>query len=86
MLSRLGSTCWPYPQMKTFNQALDLFLSMPAPKYEAKKTRGHIHSDLVANMSAGLRRFLLAIMTNHVVHVEWNSGKKAVLTAALEDI
>ena len=76
--SRLGSMCRAYPQMKTLDHTLDLFLSMPPPKRGAKKTRGQICSGLVAIMLARLRRFLLAITTNRMVHVEWNIEKKAV--------
>ena len=86
MLSRLGSRCRAYPQMKTFDQTLDLFLSMAPPKRGEKKTRGQIHSALVAIMSARPRTFLLAITTNRMVHVEWNSGKKAAFTAVPEDL
>ena len=86
MLSRLGSRCRAYPQMKTFDQTLDLFLSMAPPKRGEKKTRGQIRSGLVAIMSSGLRRFLLAITTNRMVHVEWNSGKNAACTAVPEDL
>ena len=71
MLSHLGSRCRAYPQMKTFDQTLDLFLSMAPPKRGEKKTRGQIRSGLVAIMS---------------VHVEWNSGKKAAFTAVPEDL
>ena len=85
MLSRLGSRCRAYPQMKTFDQTLDLFLSMAPPKRGEKKTRGQICSGLVAIMSSRLRRLLLAITTNRMVHVEWNSGKKAAFTAVPED-
>ena len=84
MLSRLGSKCRTCPQMKTFNQTLDLFLSMPPPRRGA--TRGQIDTGLVAMMFARLRTFLLAIMTNHMVHVEWNSGKKAAFNPVPEDI
>ena len=70
--------------MKTFDQTLDLFLSMAPPKRGEKKTRGQIRSGLVATMSSRLRRFLLAITTNRMVHVEWNSGKKAACTAVPE--
>ena len=54
MLSRLGSRCRAYPQMKTFDQTLDLFLSMAPPKRGEKKTRGQIRSGLVAIMSSRL--------------------------------
>ena len=84
MLSRLGSRCHAYPQMKTFDQTLDLFFSMAPPKRGEKKTRGQIRSGLVAIMSSRLRRFLLAITTNRMVNVEWNSGKKAAFTAVPE--
>ena len=73
MLSRLGSRGRAYPQMKSFHQTLDVFLSMAPPKRGEKKTRGQIRSGLVAIMSSRLRRFLLAITTNRMVHVEWNS-------------
>ena len=86
MLSRLGSRCRTYPQRKTFDQTLDLFLSMAPPKGGEKKTRGQIRSGLVAIMSSRLRRFLFAITTNRLVHVEWNSGKKAAFTAVPEDL
>ena len=72
--------------MKTFDQTLDLFLSMAPPKRGEKKTRGQIRSGLVAIMSSRLRRFLLAITTNRMVHVEWNSGKKAAFTAVPKDL
>ena len=86
MLSRLGSRCRAYPQMKTFDQTLELFLSMAPPKRGEKKTRGQIRSGMVAIMSSRLRRFPLAITTNRMVHVEWNSGKKAAFTAVPEDL
>ena len=86
MLSRLGSRCRAYPQMKTFDQTLDMFFSMAPPKRREKKTRGRIRSGLVAIMSSRLRRYLLAITTNCMVHVEWNSGKKAAFTAVPEDL
>ena len=86
MLNRLGSRCRAYHQMKTFDQTLDLFWSMAPPKRGEKKTRGQIRSGLVAIMSSRLRRFLLAITTNRMVHVEWNSGKKVTFTAVLEDL
>ena len=86
MLSRLGSRCRAYPQMKTFDQTLDLFLSMAPPKRGEKKTRGQIHSGLVAIVSSRLRRFLLAITTNRMVHVEWNSGKKAAFAVVPQDL
>ena len=86
MLSRLGSRCRAYPQMKTLDQTLDLFWSMPPPKRGAKKTLGRIHSRLVTIMPAWLRTFYLAAMTNRMVHVEWNAGKKAVFTAVPDDI
>ena len=76
MLSRLGSRCRAYPQMKTSDQALDLFLSMAPPKRGEKKTRGQICSGLVAIMSSGLRRFLLAITTNRMLHVEWTGERR----------
>ena len=85
-MSRLGSSCHAYPQMKTFDQTLDPSLSMAPPKRGEKKTRGQIHSGLVAIMSSRLRRFLMAITTNRMVHVEWNSGKKATFTAVPEDL
>ena len=72
--------------MKTFDQTLDVFLSMAPPKRGEKKTRGQIRSGLVAIMSSRLRRFLLAITTNRMVHVEWDSGKKAAFTAVPEDL
>ena len=84
-MSRLGSWCRAYLQMKTVDQTLDLFLSMAPPKRGEKKTRGQIRSGLVAIMSSRLRRFLLAITTNCMVHVEWNSGKKAAFTVVPED-
>ena len=84
MLSRLGSRCRTYPQMKIFDATLDLFLSMASPKRGEKNTRGQISSGLVAIMSSWLRRFLLAITTNRMVHVEWNSEKKAAFTAVPE--
>ena len=68
MLSRLGSRCRAYPQMKTFDQTLDLFLSMAPPKRGEKKTRGQIRNGLVAIMSSRLRRFLLAITTNRMLN------------------
>ena len=86
MLNRLGSRCRAYPQMKTLEQTLDLFLSMAPPKRGKKKMRGQIRSGLVVIMSSRLRRFLLAITTNRMVHVEWNSGKKAALTVVPEDL
>ena len=86
MLSRLGSSCRTYPQMNTFDQTLDLFLSMAPPKRGEKKTRGQIRSGLVAIMSSRLRRFLLAITTNRMGHVEWNSGNKAAFTDVPEDL
>ena len=43
MLSRLGSRCRAYPQMKTFDQTLDLFLSM-APRSEGKKEEAGVDS------------------------------------------
>ena len=72
--------------MKTFDQTLDLFLSMAPPKRGEKKTRGQIRSGMVAIMSSQLRRFLLAITTNRMVHVEWNSGKKAAFTAVPQEL
>ena len=72
--------------MKTFDQTLDLFLSVAPPKRGEKKTRGQIRSGLVAIVSSRLRRFLLAITTNRMVHVEWNSGKKAAFHAVPEDL
>ena len=36
-------------------------------------------------MSSRLRRFLLAITTDRMVHVEWKSGKKAAFTAVPAD-
>ena len=86
MLSRLGSRCRAYPQMKPFDQTLDLFLTMPPAKRGEKKTRGQIRSGLFAIMSSRLRRFLLAITMNRMVHVEWNSGKKAAFTTVPEDL
>ena len=86
MLSRLGSRCRAYAQMKTFDQTLDLFMSMPPPKHGEKKMREQIRSGLVAIMSSRLRKFLLAITTKRMVHVEWNSGKKAAFTAVPEDL
>ena len=88
MLSRLGSMCWAYPQMKTFSEILDLLWSKPPSRRRAKKTRGQILSGLVAMMSARPSRFLLAITTCRMVNVEWNSGKKAAFTplAFPEDI
>ena len=53
MLSCLGSRCRAYPQMKTFDQTLDLFLSMAPPKRGEKKTRRQIRSALVVIMSSG---------------------------------
>ena len=85
MLSRLGCRCRTYPQTKTFDQTLDVFLSMAPPKRGEKKTRGQIRSGPVAIMSSRLRRFPLAITTNRMVHVEWNNGKKAAFTALPED-
>ena len=72
--------------MKTFDQTWDLVLSMAPPKRGEKKTRGQICSGLVAIMSSRLRRFQLAITTNCMVHVEWNSGKKATFTAVPQDV
>ena len=86
MLSRLGSSCRAYPRMKTFDQTLDLFLTMAPPKRGEKKTRGQICSRVVAIMSSRLRRNLLAIATNHMVHVEWSSGKKAAFAAVPKDL
>ena len=37
-------------------------------------------------MSSRLRRFVFAITTNRMVHVEWNGGKKAAFTAVPEDL
>ena len=67
MLSRLGSRCRAYPQMKTFDQTFDLFLSMAPPERGERKTRGQIRIGLVAIMSSRLRRFLLAIIPGHPV-------------------
>ena len=39
MLSRLGSRCRAYPEMKTFDQTLDLFLST-ARANSGKRRRG----------------------------------------------
>ena len=86
MLSRLGSRCRTYPQMKTFDQTLDLFLSMAPPKRGENKTRGQIRNGLVAILLSRLRRFLLAITTNRMVHVDWNNGKKAAFTAVPQDL
>ena len=86
MLSRRGSRCRAFPKMKTFDHTLDLFLSMAPPKRGEKKTRGKIRSGLVAIMSSRVCRFLLAITTKRMVHVEWNRGKKATFTAVPEDL
>ena len=45
-----------------------------------------MRSGLVAIMASRLRRFLLAITTNRMVHVEWNTGKKAAFTSVPEDL
>ena len=58
---------------------------MAPPKRGEKKTRGQIRNGLVAIMSSRLRRFLLAIATNRMVHVECNSGKKASFTTVPHD-
>ena len=40
MLSRLGSRCRAYPQMKTFDQTLDVFLRMARTKARGKEDAG----------------------------------------------
>ena len=85
MLSRLGPRCRAYPQMKTHIGRVFEHGTTNLKRGE-KKTRGQIRSGLVAIMSSRLRRFLLAITTNRMVHVEWNSGKKAAFTAVPEDL
>ena len=44
ILSRLRSRYRAYPQTKTFDRRLNLFLSMAPPKLGERKTRGHIRS------------------------------------------
>ena len=39
ILWHLGLRCRVYPQMKTFNQTLDFFLSIPLAQQGEKKTR-----------------------------------------------
>ena len=40
MLSRLGSRCRAYPQMKTFDQTLDLFFEHGTTKARGKEDAG----------------------------------------------
>ena len=49
---------------------------MPPPRRGAKKTRGQIRSGLVAIVSARLRRFLLAIMTNRTCMLSGLVGRR----------
>ena len=86
MLSCLGSRRRAYPQIKTLHHTLHLILSMRPPKWGGRKTLGQIRSGLVAIVSACLRRFLLAVTSNRMVHVEWNSGKNAAFNPVAEDI
>ena len=61
-------------------------LEHAAAKAQNEEDPGPVRSGLVAVSSTQLRRFLLAITTNCMVHVEWNNVKKTAFIAVPEHI
>ena len=86
LLSRMGHRCDVYRTLHGFDNTFDLFLTLPPPRRELKKTRGMLKIGLVNVFASRMRRLIYSDGSNFLFVVPTGAREMhAVFQAAYPD-